>query len=39
MKKILLTNLVLPHQLVRLVLVEQLFRAFTIINNEKYHHD
>ena len=34
-----LTNLVLPHQLVRLVLVEQLFRAFTIINNEKYHHD
>lgn len=33
-----LTKLVLPHQLVRFVLVEQLFRAFTIINKEHYHH-
>jgi 23S rRNA (pseudouridine1915-N3)-methyltransferase len=33
-----LSNLVLPHQLVRLVLAEQLYRACTIINNEKYHH-
>lgn len=33
-----LSNLVFPHQLVRLILVEQLYRGFTIINNEKYHH-
>ena len=26
-----------PHQLARLVLVEQIFRAFKIINNETYH--
>lgn len=33
-----LGSLVLPHQLVRLILAEQLYRAFTIINNEPYHH-
>lgn len=33
-----LSKLVFPHMLVRLVLAEQLYRAFTIINNEKYHH-
>lgn len=26
-----------PHQLMRLILVEQIYRAFTIINKEKYH--
>lgn len=26
-----------PHQLMRLILVEQIYRAFTIINTEKYH--
>lgn len=33
-----LSKLVFPHMLVRLVLVEQLYRACTIIKNEKYHH-
>jgi len=33
-----LSELTLPHQLVRLVLAEQLYRACTILRNEKYHH-
>lgn len=33
-----LSKLVFPHQLVRLILTEQLYRACTIIRNEKYHH-
>ena len=33
-----LSQLTLPHQLVRLVLTEQLYRACTILRNEKYHH-
>ena len=33
-----LSELVFPHQLVRLILAEQLYRAATIIKNEKYHH-
>ena len=33
-----LSPLVFPHQLVRLVLAEQVYRACTIIRNEKYHH-
>ncbi len=26
-----------PHQLMRLILTEQIYRAFTIINNKEYH--
>ena len=36
--KIALSRLTFSHQMVRLVFVEQLYRAFTIIKNEKYHH-
>jgi 23S rRNA (pseudouridine1915-N3)-methyltransferase len=33
-----LSQLVFPHMLARLILSEQLYRACTIIRNEKYHH-
>lgn len=33
-----LSQLVFPHQLVRLILAEQVYRACTIIRKEKYHH-
>jgi 23S rRNA (pseudouridine1915-N3)-methyltransferase len=33
-----LSKLVFPHQLVRLILAEQVYRACSINNNEKYHH-
>jgi 23S rRNA (pseudouridine1915-N3)-methyltransferase len=33
-----LSKLTFPHQLVRLLLAEQVYRAYTIIKNEKYHH-
>ena len=33
-----LSNLVFPHMLVRLIFAEQLYRACTIMRNEKYHH-
>ena len=34
-----LSPLVLPHQLVRLVLIEQIYRAQEITKNSSYHHD
>ncbi|MBK9481693.1 MAG: 23S rRNA (pseudouridine(1915)-N(3))-methyltransferase RlmH [Bacteroidetes bacterium] len=34
-----LSTFTFPHQLVRLLFSEQLYRAFTILKNEKYHHE
>ena len=33
-----LSQMVFPHQLVRLILAEQIYRACSINRNEKYHH-
>ena len=33
-----LSKLVFPHQIVRLMLAEQIYRACSILRNEKYHH-
>ena len=37
-EKIALSKMTFSHQLVRLIFVEQLYRAMTILNNEPYHH-
>ena len=34
-----LSELVFPHMLVRLILAEQIYRACSILSNEKYHHE
>lgn len=36
-KKISFSKLTFPHQLFRIILLEQIYRSFKIINNEAYH--
>lgn len=37
--KLSLSRMTFSHQMVRLIFVEQLYRAHSILNNEPYHHD
>ena len=36
--KIALSKMTFTHQMIRLIFIEQLYRTFTIIKGEKYHH-
>jgi 23S rRNA (pseudouridine1915-N3)-methyltransferase len=36
--KISLSRMTFSHQMVRMILLEQIYRAFTILKGEKYHH-
>lgn len=38
-EKISLSKMTFSHQMVRLIFVEQLYRAMTILNNSPYHHE
>lgn len=37
--KLSLSKMTFSHQLIRLIFAEQLYRAFTILRNEKYHNE
>ena len=38
-QKISLSKMTFSHQMIRLFFVEQIYRAFTILKNEPYHHE
>ena len=38
-EKISLSQMTFTHQMVRLIFVEQLYRSFTILNKQPYHHN
>ena len=38
-EKISLSKMTFSHQMVRLFFVEQIYRVYTILNNEPYHHE
>ncbi|MFY9363146.1 MAG: 23S rRNA (pseudouridine(1915)-N(3))-methyltransferase RlmH, partial [Dysgonamonadaceae bacterium] len=38
-EKVSLSKMTFTHEMVRLVFMEQLYRAMTILNNEPYHHE
>ena len=38
-QKISLSKMTFSHQIVRAIFAEQIYRAFTILNNEPYHHE
>lgn len=37
-ERISLSKMTFSHQMIRLIFIEQLYRAMTILNNEPYHH-
>jgi len=37
--KLSLSEMTYSHQMIRIIFLEQLYRAFTILRNEKYHND
>lgn len=37
--KVALSKMTFSHQMIRLFVVEQIYRAFTILKNEPYHHE
>ena len=37
--KVSLSKMTFSHQMIRLIFIEQLYRAFTILKNEPYHHE
>lgn len=38
-EKVSLSKMTFSHQMIRLLFIEQIYRAMTILNNEPYHHE